>query len=347
VRARDRESDRLFSVAASVVINASGPWGDLVRRLDETRAEPQLRLSRGVHLAFPVSRLPLRSTVAFPMEDGRLLFGIPYGPVTLLGTTDTDYAGSPDEVCADAEDVRYLLDAARRTFPSSRLAEEDILSTFAGLRPLVHEPGKSLEETSREEALTVSASGLVSVTGGKLTTHRRMAAEAIDLAAQQLRRQGHAVPASVTSSRRFPGAPPMPMEEFVESFKELAASANPGLPVETAFHLARRYGSRASQLVALTTEDRALGRPLCPGLPDIDAEVVFAARNEDARSLTDVLIRRTHLFWQAPQQGMEVVERVAALLARELRWSKDQERAATDNYAREVARSRRALRVES
>lgn len=340
VRARDRESGRVFSVAARVVVNATGPWGDLLRRLDDAEVEPQLRLSRGVHLTFPASRLLLRHTVAFPMEDGRLLFGIPYGPVTLLGTTDTDYAGSPDEVCADAQDVRYLLDAASRTFPSARLAETDVVSTFAGLRPLVREPGKSLEETSREEALTVSASGLVSVTGGKLTTHRRMGAKAIDRAARLLRQQGRAVPASATSSRRFPGAPDMPMKEFLPFFTGFATSINSGLGDSTAHHLARRYGSRASEIVALTARDRELGRSLCPGLPDIDAEIVFAARGEDARTLADVLIRRTHLFWQAPRQGMEVVERAAALLTRELRWSKAQERAAMDDYAREVERSR-------
>ncbi|HSS45128.1 MAG TPA: glycerol-3-phosphate dehydrogenase/oxidase, partial [Thermoanaerobaculia bacterium] len=297
VRARDRESGRLLSVAASVVINATGPWGDLVLRLDAGEAPPRLRLSRGVHLTLPASRLPLQSTVAFPMEDGRLLFGIPYWPVTLLGTTDTDYAGSPDEVTADAEDVRYLLDAASRTFPSARLSKADVLSTFAGLRPLVREPGKSLEETSREEALTVSASGLVNVTGGKLTTHRRMGAKAVDRAARVLRRQGRAVPDSATSSRRFPGAPDMPMKEFRRLFVGVATSLNPDLGKEAAGHLACRYGSRASEVVALTAGDRALGRPIVEGLPDIDAEIVFAARFEDARSLSDALIRRTHLFW--------------------------------------------------
>jgi glycerol-3-phosphate dehydrogenase len=340
VRARDREGGRLFSVAASVVINATGPWGDVVRRLDDGGAPTQLRLSRGAHLTFPASRLPLRHAVAFPMEDGRLLFGIPYGPATLLGTTDTDYAGSPDEVSADAEDVRYLLDAASRTFPAARLAEGDVLSTFAGLRPLVREPGKSLEQTSREESIEVCASGLITVIGGKLTTHRRMGAKAIDRAARLLRQQGRTVPASATSSRPFPGAPDRPIEEFLAFFTSFATSINPRLGEEVTRHLARRYGSRALEIVALTKQEDELGRPLCPGLPDIEAEVLFAARREDARALTDVLMRRTHLFWQAPQQGMEAVERAAALLARELAWSKIQKRSAMDDYAREVERSR-------
>jgi len=137
------------------------------------------------------------------------------------------------------------------------------------------------------------------------------------------------------------------MREFLPFFCGFAAARNSDLNEEIASHLARRYGSRASEVVALIAEDRALGRPLCPGLPDIEAEVVFAARSEDARTLADALIRRTHLFWQAPKQGVEAVERAAGLLARELKWSKSEERAAMDDYAREVERSRRAIRHPS
>ncbi len=344
VQARDRESGRLFSVAARAVVDATGPWGDVLRRLDDAQAEPRLRLSRGVHLAFPASRLPLASTVAFPMEDGRLLFGIPYGPVTLLGTTDTDFAGSPDDVFAETRDVRYLLDAGNRTFPSARLAQADILTTFAGLRPLVREAGKSLEETSREEALSVSPSGLVSVTGGKLTTHRVMGAKAIDRAAARLRQLERRVTGSRTRRRPFPGTPAKPFDAFLTGFH--AAAEALGLDSKTARHLGRRYGSRGEQVLALVAKEKALAGALVPGLPDIAAEIVFAARCEDARALEDTLIRRTHLFWQAPRQGFEAIERAAALMGRELRWSKTQERAAMDDYAREVERSRRSLRVE-
>ena len=210
----------------------------------------------------------------------------------------------------------------------------------------VRQPGRGLEETSREEAILVSDGGLVTVTGGKLTTHRRMGEKALDRAAPLLERQGVAVPRSATRGRPFPGKPPSAMSEFLQALAGSVAPSNPGLADSTVAHLGRRYGRRASEVIGLALEDRALTRPLCRGLPDIDAEVVFAARAEDARSLSDVFIRRTHVFWQAVGQGMESIERAADLLARELEWTADQRRVSMDEYAREVTRSRQCLGAE-
>jgi glycerol-3-phosphate dehydrogenase len=321
VAARDSATGREVVVRARAVVNAAGPWGDRVRQMEDGAAPNLLRLSIGVHVTVPRERLPLSEIVAFPLADGRLLFGVPHGAVTMLGTTDTDFAGTPDEVFASAGDVAYLLAAARQTFPAAALSPRDVVASFAGLRPLVRQPGRSLEETSREEAISVSEGGLVTVTGGKLTTHRRMGEEAIDRVAKLLARQGIAVGPCATRGRRFPGA----RGEIRDS--------------EVSDHLADRYGSRAGLVAGLTGENRSLGRPLVEGLPDLEAEIVFAARAEDARSLSDALQRRTHLFWQAPRQGLECADRAAALMGRELGWSKDQERAAVDAYAREVALS--------
>ncbi|MGH9399839.1 MAG: glycerol-3-phosphate dehydrogenase/oxidase, partial [Thermoanaerobaculia bacterium] len=323
VVARDRGNGRALTVHARAVVNAAGPWGDRVRRMEESGAPDLLRLSSGVHVTVPRERLSLREIVAFPLSDGRLLFGVPHGAVTMLGTTDTDFAGSPDEVFASRGDVAYLLDAARQTFPAAALSERDVVASFAGLRPLVRQPGRSLEDTSREEAITVSEGGLVTVTGGKLTTHRRMGEEAIDRVARLLERLGVAAGLSATRGRPFPGA--------------RGRVRDPG----TSSHLSDRYGSRATHVVGLTVENPSLDRPLVDGLPDIEAEIVFAAGAEDARSLSDALVRRTHLFWQAPRQGLECAERAAALMAPEVGWSRDQQRAALDAYAREVALSRR------
>jgi len=339
-RARDREGGRSLTMRARVVVNAGGPWGDSVRRLEEPGVPAVLRLDRGAHLTVPASRLPVSQAIAFPLDDGRLLFAIPFGAVTLLGTTEQDHRGGPDDVFATGEDVAYLLEAGRKTFPAAALSPSDIVSTFAGLRPLVGQPGRNLTETSREEAILVSEGGLVTVTGGKLTTHRRIGEKALDRIARTLAHKG--VPAASSSTRRraFPGAPPSPIPDFIRSVIEESARENPGLSQETAAHLARRYGSRAGQVIALTVEDRALGRVLCPGLPDIEAEVLFAARQEDARSLADVFIRRMHLFWQAPDQGETAMERAGDLLARELGWPRGQRQASLDQYTQEVDRSR-------
>jgi len=338
VAARDEESGRLFNVSALAVVNATGPWGDRLRGQDQPEAPPQLRLSRGAHITVTASRLPVKQPVASPSSDGRLLFAIPFGSVTLLGTTDRDFAGSPDDVAADREDVELLLKAANAVFPSASLASSDIVATFAGLRPLLAETGKNVQDTSREDSVTISPSGLVTVSGGKLTTHRRMGERAMDRAAVVLRRHGREVTRSATRTRPFPGAPEKPLPVFLSEFGRAAKVL--GLDAEAARHLGLRYGRRAEEVLALVAEERALGDRLSPGLPDIAAEIVFAARSEDARSIADLLARRTHLFWQASGQGAEALPRAAALAARELHWDKAGEKAAVEAYLSEVAKSR-------
>jgi glycerol-3-phosphate dehydrogenase len=340
VMARDAETGGNVEIGARVVVNATGPWGDRVRRFEEPGVEGILRLSRGTHITVPFVRLPLSRIVAFPLADGRLLFAVPDGAVTMLGTTDTDFSGSPEEVTADERDLVYLLAATRQTFPHAEIAEQDVVATFSGLRPLVYEPGKSLEATSREEAILVSDAGLVTITGGKLTTHRRMGEKAVDRAAALLARQGVAVSSCATRERPLPGKPTCPMSEWQRHLLDLRDSSNPGITNDTIAHLAYRYGSRAVDVFGLSVADRSLGRLMVEGLPDIDAEVVFAARDEDARSVSDVLIRRTHLFWQASDQGLGSLERVAAILARELGWSPAPTRESAAAYEHEVERSR-------
>ena len=274
-----------------------------------------------------------------PSPDGRLLFAIPFGSVTLLGTTDQDFAGSPDDVAADDEDVRFLLRAANALFPSTSLAPADVVATFAALRPLLRESGKSVQDTSREDSVAVSPSGLVTVSGGKLTTHRRMGERAIDSAAGDLRRGGRAMANSGTRTRPFPGAPEKPLPVFLSEQEREAKGLE--VDTETARHVCLRYGKRAGAVWKLAAEDRALSERLTAGLPDIAAEIVFALRSEDAGSVADLLIRRTHLFWQASDQGVAALPRVTALAARELGWSKAREDAALQDYLSEIAKSRR------
>lgn len=334
----DEESGRAFDVAALAVVNATGPWGDRLRGEDRPGDSPQLRLSRGAHITVPAGRLPVQRPIASPSPDGRLFFAIPYGSVTLLGTTDREFNGSPDDVAADREDVDFLLKAANAVFPSASLALSDIVATFAGLRPLLRETGKSVQDTSREDSVTVSPSGLVTVSGGKLTTHRRMGERAMDRVAEVLRRQGRETGQSVTRSRPFPGAPGNPLPVFLAVLSR--AAENLGLDAETARHLGLRYGRRAEEVLALVAAERALRERLSPDLPDIAAEIVFALRAEDARSITDVLIRRTHLFWQASGQGVLALPRVAELASRELGWDKARQETAVLEYLSEVEKSR-------
>ena len=339
---RDAESGRVFPVSASVTVRAAGPWSDALRRSEDSGAAPRTRLSLGAHVTVPSARLPVSRAIAFPVEDSRLLFAIPSGPVTLVGTTDTEYRGEPDAAAPRPDDVAYLLARSREVFPSASLDAGDVVAAFAGLRALRLETGAGVSRASREEVLDVSP-GEVSVAGGKLTTHRRMAVRAVDAALRMPGAAGARAGRSATHERAFPGTPEGPLEAFVEAFVRRAAGQ--GVPAAAAGHLARRYGARADGILDLLRESPSLSRPLVASLPDLEAEVVFAARSEDARSVSDVLIRRTHVFWQARGQGAEAARRVAGHLGRELGWTPDEAERSCDEYAAEVSRSRAAARV--
>jgi len=340
VTARETESGRSLQIRARTVIEAGGPWTDALARREDPRAPAAVRLSKGAHVTVAASRLPVRRAVVVPVESGRLFFAIPWGPVTLLGTTDTDYSGPPDRVRPAREDVDYLLARAAEAFPAAGLSRGDVLASFAGLRPLRFSASGEVSAATREEFIRASG-GFVRVTGGKLTTHRRTGARAVDAVAAHLRRSGRRVPASATKDRPFPGAPEEAFEAFADRF--VASARVSGVDEPLARHLADRYGARAPRVLAVLEERPELSRPLDPALPDAEGEVVFAARFEDARSVADALIRRTHVFWQARGQGLTCAGRVARLLGRELGWTpKRTERSAAD-YEAEVAVSRDAF----
>jgi glycerol-3-phosphate dehydrogenase len=336
----DVESGRRFEVAARVTVEAVGPWTDALERRDDPLAAPRLRLSKGAHVTVPARRLPVRSAVAIPVEAGRLLFAIPGPSVTLLGTTDAEYAGSPESPAPERSEIEYLLARAAEAFPSAGLGVADVVAAFAGVRPLRIDSSRRVSETSREDSID-TAPGLVRVFGGKLTTHRRMGARTIDAAAKLLTAQGASVAPSRTGRRPFPGSPSERLPDLVRRTQREA-----GVSEALAAHLAGRYGSRVREVVATAgaaAADPALLRPISPDLPDVEAEAVFAARAEDARSVSDVLIRRTHLFWEAAGQGGEAAGTVAGILRRELGWSAEQEARSREEYLAEVAVSRRAF----
>ncbi|MGH7699845.1 MAG: glycerol-3-phosphate dehydrogenase/oxidase, partial [Gemmatimonadales bacterium] len=185
---RDALAGVTRTVRALVVVNATGPWTDVLRRLDDPWAEPLLRLTRGAHVAVPRARLGQRHAVTvFSPIDGRVMFVLPWGDLSYIGTTDTDDAGPPDDVRATAEDVVYLLRSANAFFPNARLGPGDVISTWAGLRPLLA-PARavSASEVSREHRIVESAAGLLTIAGGKLTTHRVMGRDVADVVARRL-----------------------------------------------------------------------------------------------------------------------------------------------------------------
>ncbi len=181
VKVKDVLTDASFEIKATAVVSAAGPWVDDLRTINHSKKGKQLHLTKGVHLVVDKKRLPITQAIYFDVEDGRMIFAIPRGRTTYIGTTDTNYSGSKEMVVATLEDAEYLVRAVNRTFPSANLTLNDIESSWAGLRPLIHEEGKSASELSRKDEIFESSTGLISIAGGKLTGYRKMAERVVDL----------------------------------------------------------------------------------------------------------------------------------------------------------------------
>jgi glycerol-3-phosphate dehydrogenase len=308
---RDTRGGGEFELTAANVINATGVWADRLRP-DELYGEeemPRIRPSRGTHVTLARAALPVEAGVIVPAGGGRAIFALPWLGRTLAGTTDNDYDGGLEHVPPADEDVAYLLDALNAFFGTS-LAPEDLTGAYAGVRPLIStgDPKKSVDISRRAE-LYETSSGLVTITGGKLTTWRRMAKMAVD---RIVEREGREAPCRTHE---------IPLGEPVEAG---ALPDAPEVDEESRRHLARRYGHAARQVMRLAAAAPDLGRRITPDLPDVLAEAAYAAGHEQARSLADVLLRRTRLgLLDARRLASDAAEgpRLAArAMAGELDW---------------------------
>jgi glycerol-3-phosphate dehydrogenase len=343
----DRLTGETRSVTTRVVVLAAGAWTDeMVARLEIPIDRPLLRRTKGVHVVVPRERLPLSRAITLQSPlDHRVMFAIPWRERTVLGTTDTDFTGTADEVAADADDVRYLCDSANGVFPSAALTPDDVIATWAGLRPLIAAPPNVDEsDVSREHEVFTRSDGLVIIAGGKLTTYRRMARQAVHETLKLLDQLGEPVTAARTTTKHRPlpganGLAQADLEGVAAIGRRLMADHR--LDVDTATHLCGVYGARAHLLAARIAEDRTLGERIDPELPYVWAEVEFAARHDLARTVEDVLARRVPLLLVSRDQGLGVCDRVADALAARLGWTADQRTRMLSEYRAEVALSRR------
>jgi glycerol-3-phosphate dehydrogenase len=348
VAVRDRLTGEAREVACRAVVLAAGAWTDeVIRRFEIPIERALLRRTKGVHVVVPRDRLPLaRAITLISPIDGRVMFAIPWRERTVLGTTDTDFAGTADEVAADADDVKYLCDSGNGYFPGANLVPGDVIATWAGLRPLIASNEADESAVSREHEVFARRDGLVIIAGGKLTTYRRMARQAVDETLKLLVELGDTdglePTRASTKARPLPGAvavEPPSLEGVAAIGRRLMAEV--GLDVDTATHLCGVYGARAPELAASIAADRALGERIDPELPYVWAEIEFAATTDLARTLDDVLARRVPLLLVSRDQGLGVAERVAAVIARHHGWSAAQRARMVEDYRAEVALSRR------
>ncbi|MGH7533346.1 MAG: glycerol-3-phosphate dehydrogenase/oxidase [Gemmatimonadales bacterium] len=305
-------------VRATVVVNATGPWCDRIRMMEDPAARPLLRLTKGSHAMVRRERIGHTAAITLTSAiDGRVMFVLPWGELSYIGTTDTDTDESPEAVRATPDDVRYLLRSANAMFPNAHLTPDDVIATWSGLRPLLADPGaESTAAVSREHAIVRSAGGMLTIAGGKLTTHREMAAQLVDHIGHEFRAlEGRRRPPRAPTDREpLPGGESAGLEPFRVEALEL------GLDAGSADHLLQHYGSETPAVLNIVRGDRHLGKRLMPEHPAIGATVIQAVRREYATSVEDVLVRRIHLYYETRDQGCGAAAAVAALLGRELRW---------------------------
>jgi glycerol-3-phosphate dehydrogenase len=330
---RDQVTGAEFEVRARVVVNATGPWTDALLRMADPGAAQRLRPTKGVHLVVPRQRVWSQAAITLNSpQDGRLMFLIPWGQFSVLGTTDTDYEGDSADVHAEGEDIAYILEAARHAFPVAGLGEADIISTFAGLRPLIASDAPTGYKVSREHQILNTAPGFFTIAGGKLTTWRSMAEEMVDELARHL---GHDHGLSPPGARSCPTAdrvlPGGHMADWYTYLVSQVVELGERLDPETVTHLVSTYGTRYGRLA----------EPLLPGLPYRKAEVTHAVRHEMAVSLEDVLARRTHILDQDMDQGLGMAAEVAALMGSELGWSEQEQDQQLETYRQVVMQTRR------
>lgn len=332
---QDRLGKATIEVQATTVVNATGPWNDAVRRLDETAPAPTVRPNKGIHLVVTRAQLPIRHAVDFPAEGGhRTMYAVPWRHTCLIGTTDTDYHDDLDQIHAAADEVAWILASVNRAFPDAALRPSDILSTFAGARPLVSQGSEKAYRASREHQITRSSSGLISIVGGKLTTHRVMAKEVVDLVA----RQHHNTTPCVTD--RTPLAPGLASSNDVSELAQCAQATAIDLDQDSTDHLVTTYGADCLTILALAQEQPVLRRRIVPDLPYLYAEIPYAIHHDMACTLSDLLVRRMHLIHEEKTQGLAYAERIAQLMAQELAWSPTEIAAQVAAYGQAVALTR-------
>ncbi len=340
---RDLISDEVIEVRAKATIMASGVWSDQLHEKFGLKAGYSVRMSKGSHILVPKSAINSQSGVIIK-TDLSVLFIIPWGEQWIVGTTDTDYQESKEEPLASSDDVSYIINQANRVL-EPKLRRDQVIGVFAGLRPLVStDPDSPTTKLSREHVVDSPAPGFVSIAGGKYTTYRVMAEDAVDEAVNHLRR---IVPDSTTENLAIIGAEGYSV--LINKISKLAKEY--GLAEDTIRHLLDRYGSLFEEVLAQAKDDSTLLEPLIEGLPYIKAEALYAITHEAALSIDDLLSRRTRIAFEASDSGLSITSYLGELLGKYAGLEKKEIAKSINEYEQIILRQRknleRAIQVES
>ena len=298
VKCEDQNTGDTFGIKSKFVVSAAGPWVDTLRKVDNSLEGKHLFLSKGVHIVIPHDRFPIHHSVYFDVPDGRMIFAIPRHRVTYVGTTDTPYQGDLNQIPVDQVDVKYLLEGANSMFPELKLTIDDVESSWAGLRPLIHEEGKSASEMSRKDEIFESESGLISIAGGKLTGFRKMAEKVVDLVAEKYHKQHkQKIKSNFTDKIPLHGGPFSSAEAVKDYIKKIESKITPfGLEPYYAKYLVANYG-RHSEIIL--EQLKTFNDPINIALAR--AEAWYCVQEELALTALDFFNRRTgRLYFNLP-----------------------------------------------
>jgi glycerol-3-phosphate dehydrogenase len=338
VRAVDLESGTELLIRAQQVVNATGVWTDEIQAMVGGRGSINVRASKGVHLVVPRDRIQSQTGIILrtPLS---VLFVIPWGRHWIIGTTDTEWSLSKAHPAASKADIDYVLSQVNRVL-AVPLTHDDVEGVYAGLRPLLVGESESTSKLSREHTVAHPVPGLVMIAGGKYTTYRLMARDAVDAVAHGL--DGKVAP-SCTDQVPLAGA-----DGFQATWNARAALArSSGLHVARIEHLLRRYGTLIGELLDLIAADPSLGKPLAGAEDYLRVEVVYAVTHEGARHLGDVLARRTHISIETWDRGLSAADEVAGLMAGPMNWQAKQLARELDNYRAEIAAERKSQEADT
>lgn len=321
VKAIDHLTGETVDIYAKKIVNATGPWVDQTRKQDNSLQGKRLLLTKGVHLVVDEQKLPVQQAVYFDVPDGRMIFVIPRGNKTYIGTTDTVYAGAIEDPRTTAADRDYLIRAVNAVFPEVHLTPDDIESSWAGLRPLIREENKGPSEISRKDEIIVSSSGLITIAGGKLTGFRKMAEKVTDLVSKQLQSEdGRAFRPCGTDRQGISGGDYSGYATYEDCKQSLLREGiKQGLGEQQAGYLISQYGTNSSKIFRYFTS-------LSSEAPDAEnraliAELAYCIEHEMTTSLADFLIRRTGRIYFQRAEAERILEPSLSIMARELQWS--------------------------
>jgi glycerol-3-phosphate dehydrogenase len=319
-------------VQAGVIVLAAGAWSDALRA--RNGEAPMLRLTKGVHIVVPKQRLGNDQSISFLSPiDGRIVYVVSWDHLSYIGTTETEDVRSPEHSRATADDVVYLLRSVNALFPSARLGPDDVISTWAGVRSLIRHPDvEHANDLPRRHRVSVGPNGLIAVAGGRLTTHRAMAHDVMEVVAEQLRgRDGRRIPTRApTATEPLPGGEVRDLEVLISEW------VREGFTRQTAEHLVYHYGTETPAVARLAQTEPALAKPVVEGHPTVRAQLVHALRREMAVTLIDLLARRTHVFHEVVGHGVPEAPGLVDLAANELGWDSNRKAAELAAYLQEI-----------